>query len=76
MAVNRIQQGHMPTAFSAAACAPPSVRSFQSPLKPEQTPRASFLVPKLTLEDCFSWDRPLKVRNIVSVTFCLRSTWD
>lgn len=59
MAVNRIQQGHMPTALSAAACAPPSDISFQSPIKPEKTPRASFLLPKLTLEDCFSWDNIL-----------------
>lgn len=59
MAVNRIQQGHMPTAFCAAACAPPSDISFQSPIKSEKTPRASFLLPKLTLEDCFNWDNIL-----------------
>lgn len=59
MVINQIQQGRMPTAFSAAVCAPPNGYSLHSPNKPEKTPSASFLLPKLTLEDCFNWDNIL-----------------
>lgn len=63
MASNQILPGRIPTASNAAVCAPPKTSSMQSPNNSEKTPSASFLLPELTLEDCFSWERIISSQN-------------